>query len=95
MKTEDSGFFATMLKTHKSNWNVSLYLFCVFLLVCFAQTILGAALGTTVVDADGDIATVQLSGSGTIDVTSLFRAACDVSLGPGERTQNERQAVYD
>ena len=29
------------------------------------------------------------------DVTSLFRAACDVSLGPEERTQNERQTVYD
>jgi hypothetical protein len=29
------------------------------------------------------------------DVTSLFRASGDVSLGPGERTQHERQTVYD
>ena len=29
------------------------------------------------------------------DVTALFRATCDVSLGPRERTQYERQAVYD
>ena len=29
-----------------------------------------------------------------LDVTSLFRATCGVSLGDRERTQNERQAVY-
>jgi hypothetical protein len=32
--------------------------------------------------------------AGDGDVTSFFRATCDVSLGPKERIQYERQAVY-
>ena len=39
-------------------------------------------------------ATRAAFSSHAVDVTSLFRATCGVSLGDRERTQNERQAVY-
>ena len=73
MKREDDGFFVPVLKTNKDNWRFSPSLICcAFALVCFAvQTVFGAGtrMTTTIVDADGDIATVQLSGSGTMTVS--------------------------
>ncbi|MGA2138898.1 MAG: hypothetical protein ABSH14_08565, partial [Verrucomicrobiia bacterium] len=72
MKTENDGFVIPVLKTHKGNWRFSPSLICcAFALVCFAQTVFGAGAGitTTITDADGDIATVQLSGSGTMTIS--------------------------
>ena len=72
MKMEDDGFFVPVLKNNKGNWRFCPSLICcAFALVCFAQTVFGAGAGitTTITDADGDIATVQLSGSGTMTVS--------------------------